>query len=173
MLRSVFKSSLTKNEKRNLRNGLLFISPWLIGLLWFYVYPFFSSLFMSLHNTTAFSQGAFIGLENYRELFQDELFWTSLKNTLYFTIVSVFVGNVLALALALLLAQQVAGIAFYRALFYLPSIVPFVAVSVIWLWILHPQYGMVNNAVRSVGLPTIGWFSDPNWSMIALILVSL
>ena len=169
----VTKKRSSRAQRWALVRALLFVSPWLVGLCWFYVYPFFASLYYSFRNTTPFSAGAFIGLENYRLLVSDPLFWRSLVNTFYFTGVSVILGNLFALALALLLSQKLRGMTFYRTIFYLPSIVPFVAVSVVWIWILHPQYGIFNYALESLGLPALGWFSDPNWAMPGLILVSL
>jgi multiple sugar transport system permease protein len=169
----VTKKRTSRRERQGVVRGLLFVSPWLVGLLWFYVYPFFASLYYSFHNTTPFATGKFIGLENYRLLLGDPLFWKSLGNTFYFTGLSVILGNIFALGLALLLSQNLRGMTFYRTIFYLPSIVPFVAVSVIWIWILHPQFGIVNYALEWLGLPTVGWFSDPAWAMPGLILVSL
>ena len=169
----VTKKRLSRAQRWALVRGLAFVSPWLVGLCWFYIYPFFASLYYSFRNTTPFSAGTFLGLENYRLLVSDPLFWRSLLNTFYFTGVSVILGNLFALALALLLSQRLRGMTFYRTIFYLPSIVPFVAVSVVWIWILHPQYGIVNYALERLGLPALGWFSDPNWAMPGLILVSL
>lgn len=163
-------------RSRDLRRtlvGLGFISPWLIGVLTFQVYPFFASFYYSLHNTTLLSPGKFIGLDNYRELVRDPLFWTSLKNTFYYTSVSIVVGTVAAISLAMLLNLRVRGLTLYRVIFYMPSIVPLAAVSVIWIWILHPTFGVLNYLVSSLGLPTPGWFSDPTWAMPGLIVVSL
>jgi multiple sugar transport system permease protein len=152
--------------------GLLFVSPWLVGLLWFYLYPFVASLYYSFHNATAFGPGAFIGLHNYELLIRDPLFWKSLANTIYFTAGSLSIGTVLALSLALLLPKNVRGATAYRTIFYLPTVVPFTAVSVIWIWILHPQYGPLNHLLEQLGLEAPGWLSDPTWAMPGLILVS-
>jgi multiple sugar transport system permease protein len=152
--------------------GLLFVSPWLVGLLWFYLYPFVASLYYSFHNATAFGPGAFIGLRNYELLIRDPLFWKSLANTIYFTAGSLSIGTVLALSLALLLPKNVRGATAYRTIFYLPTVVPFTAVSVIWIWILHPQYGPLNHLLEQLGLEAPGWLSDPTWAMPGLILVS-
>jgi multiple sugar transport system permease protein len=89
--------------------GLLFISPWIVGLLWFYLYPFVASLYYSFYNATAFGPGAFIGLRNYELMFRDPLFWKSLINTFYFTAGSLSFGTVLALSLALTLPKNVRG----------------------------------------------------------------
>lgn len=166
------RSSARKREIRRIIVGLSFISPWLIGLLAFQVYPFFASFYYSLRSTTLLSDGKYVGLENYRELMQDDLFWKSLGNTVYFTVASLIVGTIGALGLAMLLNQRIRGMTFYRVIFYMPSIVPLAAVSVIWIWILHPRYGVLNFLLQKVGLPKLGWFSDPQWAMPGLIVVS-
>ena len=158
---------------RKLLTGLAFISPWLVGALVFQVYPFFASLYYSFRDTTMLNNGEFVGLENYRDLMQDDLFWASLKNTLYYTIASVVIGSVLAIGLALLLNRPVRGQGIYRSIIYVPTIVPLVAASVIWIYILHPAYGPLNYELGRVGLPTPGWFSDPKWAMPGLILIGL
>jgi multiple sugar transport system permease protein len=152
--------------------GLLFISPWLIGLAWFYLYPFAASLFYSFFNATAFAPGAFVGLRNYELMARDALFWRSLLNTMVFTAGSLGLGTFLALSLSLLIPRKGRSGAVYRTIFYLPIVVPFSAVSVLWIWILHPQYGLVNHFLRQLGVSPPGWLSDPNWAMPALIIVS-
>jgi len=167
------QQQLRRREFKRVLAGLGFISPWLIGVLAFQVYPFFASFYYSLRSTTLLSPGTFIGLDNYRELARDPLFWTSLKNTFYYTSASIVVGTVAAISLAMLLNMRVRGLTLYRVIFYMPSIVPLAAVSVIWIWILHPTYGVANYILGSLGLPTPGWFSDPRWAMPGLIIVSL
>ncbi|MGH2531033.1 MAG: carbohydrate ABC transporter permease [Thermomicrobiales bacterium] len=165
--------SRRRKSLRKLLTGLAFISPWIVGTLAFQVYPFFASLYYSFRDTTLLSPGEFVGLDNYRELINDALFWTSLKNTVYYTLASVAIGTVCAIGLALLLNQRLTGQTVYRTIFYMPSIVPLVAVSVIWIYLLHPTYGLLNFVLEKVGLPTLGWFSDPTWAMPGLIIVGL
>jgi len=162
-----------RRRQRSLAVGLLFISPFIIGTLAFRVYPFLASLYYSFRSTTMLNSGRFVGLDNYRSLLADDLFWTSLGNTLYFTAGSIVTGTVGAIALAMLLNQRIRGMTVYRIIFYLPSIVPLVAVSVVFIWILHPQYGIINYGLDRLGLPTLGWFSSPTWAMPGLIIVSL
>lgn len=166
-------SRLQRRELRRMLVGLGFVSPWLIGALAFQVYPFFASFYYSLRSTTLLSPGEFVGLDNYRELASDPLFWTSLKNTFYYTSASIVAGTVAAISLAMLLNLRVRGLTLYRVIFYMPSIVPLAAVSVIWIWILHPTFGVANYVLDSLGLPMPGWFSDPRWAMPGLIIVSL
>ncbi len=162
-----------RREWRAIGTGLLFVSPWILGTLAFKVYPFLASLYYSLRSTTVLRPGRFVGLDNYRALLDDELFWTSLRNTVAFTVSSLAVGTLCAIGLALLLNQRVRGMTIYRTVFYLPTIVPLVATSVIWIWILHPQYGIINYGLEKLGLATPGWFSDPAWAMPGLVIVSL
>jgi len=167
------RAALRRRELRRIGTGLLFVSPWLVGALVFQVYPVFASLYYSFHSTTMLKPGTFVGFENYRLLMSDDLFWTSLGNTLYYLGASVLLGTVAALALAMLLNQRLRGMSVYRVIFYVPTIVPLVAVSVIWVWFLHPQYGVLNYLLDAVGLPSPGWFADPAWAMPGLVIVSL
>lgn len=167
------RSALRRREIRRVLTGLAFISPWIVGFLAFSAYPFFASLYYSFRSTTLLNAGTFVGLDNYRYMVEDDLFWLSLRNTLYFLGCSIVVGTVFSLTLAMLLNQRVRGLGIYRTIFYLPTIVPLSAVAVIWIWMLNPRYGIVNYALDRVGLPTVGWFSDPTWAMPGLIVVSL
>src|SRR2546429_452753 len=122
---------------RDARNGWLFISPWLVGFLAFTAFPFLASLYFSFCWYDGLKSPEWIGVENYRRLlFAEPLFWKSVKNTLYYTAFAVPLGIVFGVAVAMLLNMKVRGIAVYRTLFYLPSIVPVVASSVVWMWLL-------------------------------------
>ena len=163
----------TPRERRRLAIGLLFLSPWIIHFLAFEVYPFAASLYFSLTNYNILQPPAFIGLENYRAMVFDKLFWTSLYNTVYYLVLSLALATVVAIGLALLLNMNVRGMAVYRTIFYLPSVTPAVALSVVWIWIFNAQYGLLNAGLRTIGLPTIGWLSDPAWTKNALVLMTL
>ncbi|NQU09216.1 sugar ABC transporter permease [bacterium] len=168
---------MTAGEKRNLRSGLGFGALWLVGLGLFTAYPVFASLFYSFCDYSILQGPVWSGTENYRRLAQDTLFWLSLKNTLIFAALALPLGLVVALALALLLNTEVRGLAVYRTIFYLPSIVPIVASAMLWLWIFNGQFGLLNWVLRP-GLALFGlrpptWFADPNWAKPALVLMSL
>ena len=188
---------MTKVERRNLRNGLLFASPYLFGFFAFTIYPILASLYYSLCHYNVIKPPVFVGLANYHELFfKDPLFWTALYNTLYYTAFAVPTGLAFSIALAMLLNQQLKGMAVYRTVFFLPTIVPIVASAVLWLWLLNPESGLINallaplfsflhpvlvatnNLLASCHmfqLPTEppGWLSSPEWSKPSLILMSL
>lgn len=153
-------------------NGMLFTLPAIIGLLFLTIYPVGASLYYSFCNYSGLKAPVWIGVANYRQLIHDPLVAKSLINTIFFAICSVPLGIIVAFALAILLNQKVKGLAFFRTIFYLPSIVPTVASSVLWLWILNPQYGILNGILKVFGIPGPGWMSDPAWAKPALILMS-
>lgn len=165
---------MTRRQARDLRNGLLFAAPWIAHLVLLIAYPIAASLYFSFCSFDAFRPPRWIGLQNYRVLFtEDPLFWTSLWNTLYMVALGLPVGVVVSLGIALLMNQKLRGMAFYRTVFYLPSIVPVVATSVLWLWLLNPEMGLVNTLLARLGLQGPGWLVDPEWSKPALVLMGL
>ncbi len=111
-------------RRRRTRLGLLFVAPWIIGFLAFFVYPFFATLYYSFTDFNGVQQAHLIGFTNYVNLFHDPLFKTSLFNTFYYTACELPLSTVVALGLALLLNMDVKGRAIYRTIFYIPSIVP-------------------------------------------------
>lgn len=155
------------------RVGLLFAMPWLLGFLVFLAYPLISSLYYSFTSFSVLRSPRWIGLENYRELAGDEVFHLSLKNTLLFSAAAVPLATVAAILLALLLNTKVRGMAFYRTIFYLPSLVPMVALGVLWLWVFNGQYGLLNEGLKSVGVSGPPWLSDPAWSKWTLVIISI
>lgn len=163
---------MTPVEKRNLRNGLLFCSPWLIGMSVFLLYPLLASLYYSLCDYSVLLDPVFIGLDNYVDLTQDTLFWKSLGNTVYFAVGSVSLGVIVALTLALLLNFQVRGVAFYRTIFFLPSLIPIVASSIVWMLMYNGENGVINAALRSVGISGPAWLADPAWAKPAMIIMT-
>jgi multiple sugar transport system permease protein len=164
----------TPAVRRDLTNGLLFISPWLIGLLVFTLYPLLASLYYSFTDYNVLEPATVVGLSNYRELFSaDHLFWTAVKNTLIFAAMSLPVNIAVSVSLALLLNLKVRGMSLYRTLFYLPSVFPAVVTALLFRWIFNPQFGLINALVKQVGLPTIGWLNDPTWSKASLLLIGL
>ncbi len=167
------RAARRRREIRRVFTGLAFISPWIVGFLAFSAYPFFASLYYSFRSTTLLKPGKYVGFDNYRFMLEDDLFWLSLRNTLYFLSCTIVIGTICSLGMAMLLNQRVRGLSIYRTIFYLPTIVPLSAVAVIWAWILNPRYGILNYGLDRLGIPTVGWFSDPTWAMPGLVVVSL
>jgi multiple sugar transport system permease protein len=160
--------------RRNLRNGLLFISPWLIGFTLFVAYPLFASFYYSLTTYNIMKSPNWVGLSNYRDLlFNDDLFRTALYNTLYYVALFLPVGTLFSLSMAILLNQRIRGMALFRTVYYIPSIVPAVASSIVWLMLLNPQFGILNALIRMMGLPVPGWLGDPAWAKPAFVIMSV
>lgn len=166
------RRAFSKLEKQHLRDGLLFTLPGIIGLLGFTVYPVLASLYYSFCNYSVLKPPQWVGLNNYRVLAQDEQLRVALKNTVIFASMSIPLGIITAFLLATLLNQKVRGMAFFRTIFYLPSVVPAVASAVLWLWILNPQYGLLNTALATLGIAGPGWLADPAWAKAALTIMS-
>ena len=158
---------------RQTKLGLLFISPWIIGFLAFTLYPFLATFYYSFMSYTGVGPMKFIGLDNYTKLFHDPLFWTSLSNTLYYTVFEVPLSMAVALGLALLLNMEVRGRAFYRTVFYLPSVVPLVSGCMLWLWMFNPSYGVVNDLLSDLHIPGPYWMFSQAWSKPTFILLGL
>ena len=161
------------SHRRQTRSGLLFVSPWVIGFLAFFVYPFFATLYYSFTNFNGVGAPKWVGLANYSQLFNDPLFKTSLFNTFYYTAIELPLSTVVALGLALLLNMDVKGRAIYRTIFYIPSIVPLVASCMIFVWIFNPVSGIVNALLTGAHLPAPDWFFSVTWSKPSFILLGL
>lgn len=170
--------------RADLRNGLLFAGPWIVGFLCLTAYPIIASIYYSFCNFDGISAPYWIGGLNYKTLLtEDPLFWRSLWNTLYMIVFGLPVGLLASLALAFMLNLKIKGMAFYRTLYYLPSITPIVAASALWLWLLNPEIGLVNECIKVFGsmlhwlhLPAPtgpGWLIDPKWAKPALIFMGL
>jgi multiple sugar transport system permease protein len=167
------KLGMTPGERINQRNGLLFCLPWLIGMSVFLIYPLISALYYSLCDYSVLLPPVFIGLGNYVELFSDALFWKSLWNTSYFALGAVSLGVVTSLTLAILLNSKVKGLAFYRTVFFLPSLMPVVAGSILWMWMYNGESGIINTALAGIGIKGPSWLADPAWSKIAIIIMAV
>jgi multiple sugar transport system permease protein len=165
---------MTRSERRNLRNGLLFVAPWLTGFAVFSLYPIVASLYYSFCRYNVVRAPRWIGIENYVELLtNDPRFYQSLYNTFYMMALGLPLGLTFAFLLALMLNANVKGQSVFRTVFYLPSIVPVVATSILWVWILNPEYGLINAVLAKIGIEGPGWLTDPKWSKPALILTGL
>jgi multiple sugar transport system permease protein len=168
------QSHTARRELRKLGVGLAFISPWIIGFFGFTVYPLLSSLYYSLTDYNLFSSPKWVGLENYQTaLVDDHLFRTALWNTLFVTVLGVVLGLLTSLPLALLLNMQVRGVTIFRAIYFLPSIVPIVASAILWKWIFNANYGLLNAGLTALHLPAPAWLADPGWIKPALVMMSL
>jgi len=161
-------------DRKRLWLGLAFISPWLVGFLVFTVYPVAASAYYSFCDYDVLSRPIWVGLLNYRDMATDSVYWQALGNTLVFAAISLPLGLCFALALALLLNRPVGGRGWFRAIYYLPSLVPAVAAGAVWLWILNTRDGLINQALLHLGLHhPPQWLDDPHWTKPGLALVAI
>ncbi|MFB9326797.1 carbohydrate ABC transporter permease [Paenibacillus aurantiacus] len=149
-----------------------FISPWLIGFAVLTLFPVLSSLYYSFTDYDVIHAPVWIGLANFRELFQDELFWTSIRATLKYTLVSVPLTLILSLLLALLLNRRMPLQGFFRTAIYFPSMISGVAMSLLFTWVFNPQAGPFNYILSLFGVEPIPWLLDERYAIWALIVMS-
>jgi multiple sugar transport system permease protein len=156
------------------RTGLLFVLPWLVGLVVFTAYPVIYSFYLSFTSYNIIQDPRWIGLENYRTMLDvDPLFWTAVKNSAYFAVISVPLRLIIAFLLALMLAIETRFMGVYRTLFYLPALVPPVAGTIIFMLLFDPRAGLINRFIGIFGVEPIAWLLDPQWSKPAIIILSL
>jgi len=153
--------------------GYICALPWIIGFLIFILYPTIASLYYSLTYYDGINPPTWIGLSNYRKMFTDESYYfnKSLSNTIFMLIFDVPICLAVGLILAVILNQKVKGLSFYRTALYIPCIVPLVANSMLWMWILDSRNGILNGILRIFGIEGPAWLGSPAWSKPALILM--
>ena len=153
---------------------LFFLFPWLVGFFVFLFYPILASFYLSFTDYDILRKPLWIGLDNYKSLLVDPIFWISLKVTFTYALITLPLSIFLGVAIALMLNQKIKGIGVYRTCFYLPSIVPLVASSIIWLWIFRgDEGGLLNFFLSKLNINAIMWLGDPAWSLVALIIMNL
>ena len=154
--------------------GYLCITPWLIGFIGLFLGPSLASLYLSFNKYDVLSRPEFLGLDNYVYMFaDDDLFWPSLRRTFFYAGVYVPLGVLGSLVLAILLNTKVKGMTIYRSPFFTPTLMPIVATVVLWTWLLHWDWGIVNKVLRKLGIFPPGWFNDQKWAMPSLIIMNL
>jgi multiple sugar transport system permease protein len=168
---------MTRQARREACEGILFASPWLVGFLLLTAGPMIASFLLSFtrwNGITPVQDLRWIGGENYaRLLLHDPSFVKALRNTAFYALISVPLGMGTALTLALLLNARVRGMALFRTIFYLPSVVSGVATSMLWLWLFNPSFGGVNWLLHRLRLPEPGWLTDESTAIWVFILMSL
>lgn len=160
-------------RRREALFGMIFAAPAVLGFFLFALGPMVASFFISFTDWSLLSEAHWVGLANYRELFRDELIKTSLQNTAEYALMAVPAGLSASLFVALLLNHVRYGQRLFLSILYLPSIMPIVPVMMVWLWLLDPNFGLVNMALDQVGIAPLGWFSDPDMVLPSLVFMSL
>ncbi len=168
------KPKWNKRKRNEALWGLLFVSPFIIGFIGFMFLPMVFSFIGSFTNYNITSRMDFIGFDNFRRMFtNDQLFLTSLYNTVFYVVLNVPLTTAGGVFLAVLLNRNIRGITIFRTIFYLPAILSGVAVYVLWMQLLSPSSGLINTVLSWVGIAGPSWLFDPNWTKPALILMRL
>jgi multiple sugar transport system permease protein len=159
-------------RRRQALDGYLLAAPAILGLLIFTAYPVIYTFYLSFTEYTFVKTPTWIGLANYQDMVGDELFRKSLLQTFYYCALSIPLTLIGSFLVAILLNQGVHGISFYRTIWYLPALVPAAAAAALWRWILNRDFGIVNELLYRLGLPTPGWLVEPEWTIPTLALVA-
>ena len=170
---------------KGFRTALPFLLPSLVGFILFSILPIIGTLFISatnwdglseltlVSNFSGFMEKFFVGLENYRRLFQSEALYQALSNTLKFIVMYIPLMFVVSLCIAAILNSKVKGVGFFRIVYYIPVITSWVAGSLIWKWVLNPQYGILNSILAKIGIQGPQWLQSAKWAMPAIVLASV
>jgi multiple sugar transport system permease protein len=169
---SISNKKLTRTQKEAF-DAYVFMSPVILGLLFFTLGPILFSLYISFTEYDILDSPTWIGLENFTNLFADPFFWMSMKVTFTYAIVSVPLGLVVSLMLAMLLNQNIKGIFIIRTIYYLPVVISGVAVSLLWKWIFNPEFGLMNFLLGLIGIEGPSWLYSEEWALPAVIIMSL
>lgn len=154
--------------------GVAWISPWIVGFTAFTLLPMLVSAWLSVCQFDGLRPPVFTGAENARTLVRDPDFWKVLRNTAVYAAMALPLGTLVALGLALLLNMRVPGRTLWRAIIFLPTLVPLVATAMIWMWMFNARYGLLNAGIRGVsGWEGPNWLTDPRWTMFSMVLLSL
>lgn len=160
-------------ERRRTIMGYTFIMPFILGFFLWWLIPALVAAYLSFHRWNLISPPRFIGLDNFERLLNDPLILDSLKATFIYTVTSVPIGLVFAFFLAVLINTKIRGIAIFRTIYYLPTIVPLVASALLWAWILNTEFGLLNVAIRAFGGSRVAWLQEPESAMASFIIMSM
>ena len=162
-----------KLQRRETVAGFLFLLPNFLGFSVFILFPMLFSLILSFTEWNMVSPIQFVGFQNFINIFQDEMFFKVLRNTFQYMIMIIPSGFTIALILALALNHKLKGTIFFRSVIFLPVVISWAATAMIWTWLLNREFGLINYLLWNFGVPQIGWLNDPNYSMLAIVIVAL
>lgn len=166
--------TMSPRARREALEGYISISPWLVGFLLFTLGPILASIYFSFTQWTITRPPEWVGFDNYVRMFtRDQLFWQALKVTTTFVVLTLPLQIIFGLALSLLLNLKVRGMNLYRTIFYVPAVISGVAVSLMFIWLLQPDTGVINTLLDMIGIKGPGWFWDPKWALPSVALMSL
>lgn len=162
-----------KQKQKTTLIAYIFILPQIIGMLSFILGPMVYSLVISFSRWNLVDPPQWVGFENFRVQFHDPLFWKVILNTVYYSSVSVPLGIVISLGLALVLNKKIKGVTWYRSIYFAPVVTPMVAVALVWAWLYNADFGAINTVLNYVGIKGPKWLADTTWAMPSIIIMSI
>ncbi|GBF73596.1 sugar ABC transporter permease [Paenibacillus sp. 598K] len=166
-------STINKLERHQARTAYLFITPTMLLFIVFTIIPVAMALYLSFTNYDVLSRMDWVGLDNYRRLWDDSLLWLTFRNVLLYAVIFVPLNIVLSFGLGLLVNRVWRGIKLFRTFYYLPTLTSAVAAATVWLWLLHPEFGLVNGLLSYIGITGPAWVAQTETAMLAIVLVTL
>ncbi len=166
-------------QSGNTKTAYFFLAPAVSAIFLFFFIPVIAAFLISFTDFDIYTLGdystlRFVGLDNYLNLFKDDLFWTALKNTFYFVIVAGPLSIMISLGAALLLNSKLVRFkAIFRLSYFLPVVTTLVAVAIVWRFIYHHNFGIMNYFIGFFGIDPIDWLGDPFWAMPSIILMAV
>ncbi|MEK5645621.1 carbohydrate ABC transporter permease [Paenibacillus cellulositrophicus] len=166
-------STWTRRWVRDNAWAYLFIAPQILGLLVFVIGPVIFAFVISFMKWDIGSTPEWVGLTNYSKQVSDPIFWKVLKNTSVFALLNIPLTVIGALALALMLNQNLKGKTLLRAAYFIPVVTSSVAVALVWTWLYNPSYGLINSVLMSLGIEGPGWLSDMKWALPSIVIMTV
>jgi multiple sugar transport system permease protein len=168
------RKRMSRMARREAIEGYIGISPWLIGFAVFMAFPILASAGLSFTDWRITVAPEWVGLRNYIRMFTtDDEFYQALRVTFTYVLISLPLNLLVGLALSLLLNSKVPALSFFRTLFYLPVVLSGVSVALMWMWLLNPEYGLVNTMLAAIGIPGPQWFWHPSTALLSVVLMNL
>jgi multiple sugar transport system permease protein len=164
---------MTFRMRRDLPYAIIFLLPGLIGVLVFTVIPIIASFGLAFTDWNLLSPPEFVGLGNFREMFDDKVLWISLRNTLYYAVLIIPSSTAVALILALALNRDFRGISFIRLCFMMPGVGSLVAIAMIWTWLYNEQFGVFNAILQMVGVASVPWLTSEQWVLPSIVMMQV
>jgi len=166
-------ASIGNLNRHQARTAYLFITPTMLLFAAFTVIPVVMALYLSFTNYDVVSRMDFVKLDNYKRLLRDDLFWTTFKNVATYAVIFIPLNILFSLLLAMLLNFRRPGVKLFRTMNYLPTLTSAVAAATVWIWLLHPEFGLINNLLGYFGLVGPAWLAQTETAMLSIILVTL
>lgn len=166
-------ASISKLNRHQARTAYLFITPTILLFVIFTVVPVVMAFYFSFTNYDVVKNRDWVNFDNYKRLLHDDLYWTTFKNVAYYTVIFVPLNILISLGIAMLLNFRRLGVRLFRTMNYMPTLTSAVAAATVWVWLLHPEYGLVNTLLGYAGITGPAWLAQTETAMLSIILVTL